>query len=118
MGSLTLLLGFLPRWLAIIAVLIALFFILVVARPSVWKTGFESMASREIDRQTGLLQGPTLYIIMVLILVVFFDLRIAGAVFAIMAFGDGFANVIGTRFGHHRFERFQNKSLEGFIAFF
>ncbi len=117
MGFLTILLGFFPRWLAIIAVLVALFFVLVIARPSVWKLGFESMASRDEDQTSGFLYGPTLYVIMVLILVIFFDLRVAGAIFAIMAFGDGFANVIGTRFGLHRYERFQNKSIEGFLAF-
>ncbi len=117
MGFLALLLIIFPRWLALIFVLIALGFILVIARPSVWKSGFDAMASREEDQRSGLLHGPTLYIIMVLILILFFDMRIAGAVFAIMAFGDGFANVIGTRFGKHRYPTFENKSFEGLIAF-
>ena len=54
---------------------------------------------------------------MVLISVILLDLRVAAGVFCIMAFGDGFANVIGTRLGKHRIVQFNNKSLEGFLAF-
>ena len=117
MGFLTILISIFPRWLLVVCVLIALFFILVIARPTVWKGSFEAMASREEDVSSGYLYGPLLYILMVLISVIFLDLRIAAGVFCIMAFGDGFANVIGTRFGKHRFEKFNNKSLEGFLAF-
>ena len=117
MGFLTLLIALLPRWLIILVVLAALFFVLVIARPNAWKGSFEAMASRKEDVSSGFLHGPLLYVLMVLLSVIFFDLRIAAAVFCIMAFGDGFANVIGTRIGKHRFERFSNKSLEGFLAF-
>jgi dolichol kinase len=117
MGFLALLLAVFPRWLSLIVVLIALFFIVVIARPTMWKRGFNAMASRTRDVESGYLYGPLLYILMVLVSVLILDLRIAGAVFSIMAFGDGFANVIGTRFGNHRFKNFQNKSLEGSIAF-
>ncbi len=116
MGLLTLLLVIFPRWLAIIFVIGALFFVLIIARPTVWKKGFEAMASREEDQNSGLLQGPTLYVFMVLLLVIFLDLRIAGAVFAIMAFGDGFANVIGSRYGHP-IKKLRGKSIVGFFAF-
>jgi dolichol kinase len=116
MGFLTLLLAVFPRWLAIIFVLAALFFVLIIARPSVWKNGFEAMASRVEDQKSGLLQGPFLYVVMVLFLVIFLDLRIAGAVFAIMAFGDGFANVIGSRYGHP-IKKLRNKSIVGFFVF-
>jgi dolichol kinase len=117
MGFLTLLIAFFPRWLSILCVLIALFFILVIARPSMWKRSFDAMASREEDVESGLLYGPLLYILMVLLAVIIYDLRVAAVVFAVMAFGDGFANVIGSRFGKHRYARFNNKSLEGFFAF-
>ncbi len=116
-GFLTPLIAVLPRLILILITLIALFFIIVIARPTRWKKGFEAMASRERDVKTGYLYGPLLYILMVMISVTFLDLRIAASVFCIMAFGDGFANVIGSRFGRHRYERFQNKSLEGFTAF-
>lgn len=117
MGFLIILLALFPRWLSIICVLIALFFILVVARPSMWKRSFDAMASREEDVKTGLLYGPLLYILMVLLATIIYDLRVAAAVFTVMAFGDGFANVVGSKFGRHRYERFDNKSLEGFLAF-
>ena len=116
MGLLTLLLAIFPRWLAIIFVIAALFFVLIIARPTVWKKGFEAMASREEDQNSGLLQGPTLYVLMVFLLVIFLDLRIAGAVFAIMAFGDGFANVIGSRYGHP-IKKLNDKSVVGFFTF-
>ena len=116
MGFLALLLAIFPRWLAIIFVSAALFFVLVIARPFVWTRGFEAMASRKVDQDSGLLHGPFLYVLMVLILVIFVDLRIAGTVFSIMAFGDGFANIIGSRYGH-KIEKLDNKSIEGFIAF-
>ena len=117
MGFLTFLIALFPRLLSISLVLIALFFIVVIARPKMWRRGFEAMASRQRDRESGYLYGPLLYILMVLFSVIFFDLRIAATVFSIMAFGDGFANVIGVRFGNHRYQRFQNKSIEGCLAF-
>lgn len=117
MGFLTVLLALVGREIGILIVCIALIFILIIARPDVWGKAFESMASREDERKAKFLKGPTLYIIMVLILVIVFDLRIAGAMFAMLAFGDGFANVIGSRYGRIRLESFQNKSLEGFLAF-
>ena len=117
MGFLTILIAMFPRWLIILCVLIALFFILVIARPAVWKKSFDAMASREEDVSSGYLHGPLLYILMVLFSVILLDLRVAAGVFCIMAFGDGFANVIGTRIGKHKFEQFDQKSLEGFLAF-
>jgi len=117
MGFLTILIAIFPRWLIVLCVLIALFFILVIARPTVWKMSFDAMASREEDVTSGFLHGPLLYILMTLVSVIFLDLRVAAGVFCIMAFGDGFANVIGTRMGKHKFEQFNQKSLEGFLAF-
>jgi dolichol kinase len=117
MGFLSFLLAIFPRWLSILCILIALFFILVIARPTGWQRSFQAMASRQRDIESGYLHGPLLYILMVLLAVVLYDLRIAATVFCIMAFGDGFANVIGSKFGKHRYHSFQDKSLEGFIAF-
>lgn len=116
MGFLSLLLVF-PRWVAILFVLGALFFVLVIARPSVWNTGFEMMASRLEDQNAGRLHGPLLYVIMVLLSVIFLDLRVAAVVFCQMAFGDGLANVIGTKYGVHRFKRLNGKSVGGTITF-
>ncbi|MHA1207428.1 MAG: hypothetical protein ACTSSO_07665, partial [Candidatus Hodarchaeales archaeon] len=55
MGFLTILIAIFPRWLIILCVLIALFFILVIARPTVWKKSFDAMASREEDVSSGYL---------------------------------------------------------------
>ncbi|MFW9778298.1 MAG: diacylglycerol/polyprenol kinase family protein [Candidatus Heimdallarchaeota archaeon] len=117
MGFLSLLLGIFPRWMSVLCVLVALFFVGIIARPSVWKMGFDVMASRVEDRDSGTLHGPILYVLMVLLSVIFLDLRVAAAVFVIMAFGDGLANVVGTRYGVHRFEQLNGKSFEGFITF-
>ena len=72
--------------------------------------------ARPEDWEKGFLVGPTIYVIMVLILILFFDFRLAGSIFAILAFGDGFATVIGLKYGKHKIHN--NKSLEGSIAFF
>ena len=108
-----------PRLYAILIVLLALIFVFILARPhskfgSIFSQSFENMA-REYEREKGYLYGPTLYVLMVLLLVLFVDFRIAGAVFAILAFGDGTATIIGKKFGYHKFSN--KKSLEGSIAF-
>jgi len=117
MGFWTIAMVVFPRILAILVILAALFFILILARPEVWKVAFDSLASREDEKKAGFLKGPVLYVIMALISFTFLDLRVASTVFAMMAFGDGFANVIGSRYGQHRFTSFNNRSFEGFISF-
>lgn len=119
-GFWVILLPFFDRFIAVGLVLLAFGFVFLLARPNskihpVFSKAFESMARPE-DRQKGFLVGPTIYVVMVLILVLFFDFRVAGAIFAILAFGDGFATVIGIKFGSHKL--YHNKSLEGTIAFF
>ncbi len=106
-------LAFIPRWLSILAVIVALMAVLSM-NPRVWNGAFEAMA-REIDRRVGFLVGPLIYVITVLVLVVTFDLRVAGAAFAMMAFGDGFAGLIGTFKGKHSL--WNGKSIEGTGAF-
>ena len=108
-----------PRLFAIIIVTLALIFVFILARPqskfgSIFSHSFENMA-REYEREKGYLYGPTIYVSMILLLVLFADFRIAGAVFAILAFGDGTATVFGKKFGYHKFRN--NKSLEGSMAF-
>ena len=72
--------------------------------------------ARPVDKNKGFLVGPTIYVVMVLIMIGFIDFRIAGAVFAILAFGDGFATIFGRKIGKHRLSN--GKSIEGSIAFF
>lgn len=117
MGFWTIAMVVFPRVLAILVILAALFFVLILARPKVWKVAFDSMASREDEKKAGFLKGPLLYVIMALISFIFLDLRVAATVFAMMAFGDGLANVIGSRYGRHRFTRLNNRSFEGFLTF-
>ncbi|MFX1512252.1 MAG: hypothetical protein ACFFCQ_06670 [Promethearchaeota archaeon] len=107
------LLPFIPRYLALCVVMIAIFMDLFLFRPHRWRAAFEFMA-REEDYQAGFLIGPTIYILVVFTLVLLFDIRVAAAAFAMMAFGDGFATVIGAKFG--RLE-IGTKSVEGTMAF-
>ncbi|MFX0113229.1 MAG: diacylglycerol/polyprenol kinase family protein [Candidatus Hodarchaeota archaeon] len=107
-------LAFLPRLAAVVVVLVALFLVLVVFRPKVYNAAFETMA-RPRDYEAGILIGPTLYILVVLFVVLIFDFRVAAATFAMLAFGDGSATVVGTNFGKHKTR--SGKSWEGFAAF-
>ena len=72
--------------------------------------------ARKDDWERGYLYGPSIYVIMILLCLLFLDYRIAGAIFAILAFGDGFATLIGRKYGQHRI--FNKKSWEGALAFF
>ncbi len=107
-------LAFLPRIVAILVVFVALFLTTCVFRPNVYNRAFEAMA-RPYDYELGILVGPSLYVIVVLIVIFFFDFRIAAFSFAMLAFGDGFATIIGMKYGRHK-TRF-GKSWEGFLAF-
>lgn len=107
-------LAFLPRLAALVVILVALFLAIVVFRPQVYNPAFEAMA-RPRDYEAGILIGPTIYILVVLIVVLFFDFRVAAATFAMLAFGDGSATVIGHNFGKHKAR--SGKTWEGFGAF-
>ena len=114
------LLAFFPRIISIAIVILAFIFVFILARPdslfgSFFKKSFRYMA-RDIDIKKGYLFGPSIYVLMVLILVIFVDYRIAGSIFAILAFGDGFATVIGRKYGKHIIHN--KKTLEGSMAFF
>lgn len=64
---------------------------------------------------------PLSYFISVLSLLYlsfFIDEKICFAAIAILAAGDGFAGVIGRRYGRHRFSFNKNKSWEGTLAGF
>lgn len=114
------LLPFIDRWIVIIVVLLAFIFVFVLSRPyspfgSIFQKSFNAMA-RTDDIERGFLLGPSEYVFMVLFLVIFIDFRIAGAIFAILAFGDGFATVIGRKYGKNILVN--SKTLEGTITFF
>ncbi len=103
-----------PRELAILVTIIALVVVLSM-NPRIWNSAFEKMA-RENEKQMGFLLGPFIYVVMVMLLVITVDLRVAAAAFAILAFGDGFATLVGIRYGKHKIGN--NKTVEGSLAFF
>jgi len=107
-------LAFLSRPIALIVIIVALFLVLVIFRPTVWNRVFEAMA-RPRDYELGVLIGPSLYIVVVFLVVLLFDFRIAAAAFAMLAFGDGLATVIGTKLG--KLKTRSGKTWEGFAAF-
>ena len=114
------LIPFFPRLLALFITVVAFIFVFVLSRPnsrfgSLFKRSFQLMA-REEDWKRGYLHGPTIYVVMVIICIIFLDYRLAGSIFAILAFGDGFATLIGKKFGNHIISN--EKTLEGSLAFF
>ena len=92
-----------------------LLLVLVVFREHRWKAAFDAMARTE-DYGHGYLIGPLIYILAVMFCVGLYPPYIAAASFAIMAFGDGFATIVGRNFGKHKY-RYSDKSLEGSIGF-
>ncbi len=97
----------------LMAVLVVFFW-----RPNgLWPQGFEAMA-REEDRQYGILVGPLIYIVAIELCVVIFPVHISAMCIGIMAFGDGFATIIGRNFGKHRHWIDKHKTVEGSLAFF
>ncbi len=79
-----------------------------------------SMVYRENELE-GFPIEPLSYFISVLSLLIFsffIDERICYAAITILVVGDGFAGVIGRRYGRHRFSFNKNKSWEGSISGF
>ncbi len=100
------------------ALLICCFFLILVLfvfREHRWKAAFDFMA-REEDYSYGYLMGPLIYILAVMFCVGFYPPYIAAASFAIMAFGDGFATIVGKTVGTHHYP-YSDKSVEGSLGF-
>ena len=97
----------------------AVFLIIEALKPRISKD-LLSMAYRWNELE-GLSIEPLSYIISVLSLLFlsfFIDEKICFAAIAILAVGDGFAGVIGRRYGRHRLPFNNNKSWEGSISGF
>lgn len=92
-----------------------LLLVLFVFREHRWKAAFDAMARTE-DYVHGYLMGPLIYILAVMFCVGLYRPYIAAASFAIMAFGDGFATIVGRNYGNHKY-KYSNKSLEGSLGF-
>lgn len=98
-------------FLAVLSVFYGLFFSRLILKSS---------TMRENERQKNFSWGKFLYGFMVLMLVLVFHdrLYLAGAVWGILAFGDGFSNILGRRFGHRKLPWNPQKSWVGSFSFF
>ena len=109
---------FIDRLFAVSVFLVAFIYVFLLARPETpgkfFQQSFNAMA-RADDIERGYLKGPSIYVLSVGLLLIFVDFRIAGAIFAFLAFGDGLATLIGRRYGKIRLSG--SKTLEGLIAF-
>lgn len=103
------------KYYAFVILIIFLLLVLFVFREHRWKAAFDAMARTE-DYTHGYLIGPLIYILAVMVCVGFYPPYIAAASFAIMAFGDGFATIVGRNVGTHKYP-YSDKSIEGSLAF-
>jgi len=94
----------------------ALFLVLFVFRPHAVNRIFMLMA-REEDITKGILIGPLVYISSVVVCVALYPVFISATSIGVMAFGDGFATLVGKRWGRHHTPLDRNKTYEGSVAF-
>ncbi|MEK7486006.1 MAG: hypothetical protein AABZ60_16915 [Planctomycetota bacterium] len=113
--SFAFLLETLPYPAVIFLAVVSIFYGLIGSR---WL--LKSSTMRENERQKKFSWGKFLYGFMVLLLVLVFrhSLYLAGAVWGILAFGDGFSNILGRRFGHQKLPWNSKKSWIGSLSFF
>ncbi|MFQ5975016.1 MAG: DUF92 domain-containing protein [Candidatus Hydrothermarchaeales archaeon] len=110
-------LKYLSRVKAIFAALVIFITIYLLAIPS--KSQFFNVIAKSEDWRRGYARGPLFFGLVAVFLVVFFPLYLAAVCIVIMGFGDGFATVIGRRFGgSHVGWAKKEKTLEGALAFF
>lgn len=115
MGGLALLLRYLSWWQsAAIAAAALLFNLFILPRVG----GARLYRSSEVAR--GFPTGIVLYPASVLVLILVFPSRpdIAAAAWAVMAFGDGMATIVGHSVGGRRLPWNREKTLSGSLAFF
>jgi dolichol kinase len=79
-----------------------------------------SMVYRENEFRDFSIEPSSYFISVILLLYLsfFIDEKICFAAIAILAAGDGFAGVVGRKYGKHRFSFNKNKSWEGTLAGF
>ncbi len=97
----------------------AVYLVIEALKPKISR-GFLSMVYRENELE-GFSIEPLSYIISILSLLslsYFIDEKICFAAIAILAAGDGFAGMVGRRYGRHRFQFNNNKSWEGSVSGF
>lgn len=103
------------KYYAFLILIIFLILVLFVFREHRWKAAFDAMARQE-DYTYGYLIGPLIYILAVMVCVWFYPPYVAAASFAIMAFGDGFATIVGRNWGKHSYS-YSDKTVEGSLGF-
>lgn len=108
---------FLTRVPALGVVLFFLLLALFVLRPNVSWKAFDAL-SRPEDHDYGYLIGPLIYICAIGVCVALYPLFISAASIGVMAFGDGFATLVGKKWGRMRNPIDKNKTIEGSLAFF
>ena len=105
--------------IALILLGFTIYIIIEVFKPRISRD-ILSLVYRE-NELTGFSIEPLSYIISVLSLLslsFYIDEKLCYAAIAILAAGDGFAGVIGRRYGKHRFSFNKNKSWEGSLSGF
>lgn len=109
-----LLLRFLPIWGALLCATAAFLHNLYVLP----RTGRDKFYRPE-DEKRGYPVGILIYPVTVFLLILLFGSRmyIAGAAWAILAFGDGFATIVGRAVGRHRLRWCPDKTWEGSAAY-
>ena len=110
-------LKYLSRAEAIFAAVAIFITIYLLAMPS--KSRFFNVVARGDDWKRGYARGPLFFGLVAIFLILFFPLYIAAVCIVIIGFGDGFATVIGKRFGRtHVGWAKKEKTVEGMVAFF
>jgi uncharacterized protein (TIGR00297 family) len=112
-GSFAFLLRFLTWWQAAAMAAFALAFNLIVM-PRIGGRLY-----RPVDRARGIPLGIVLYPLAVLLLILVFRTRldIAAGAWAVLAFGDGAATLVGRRFGGGRWPWNPEKTIAGSVGF-
>lgn len=109
-----LLIGHVPPWVISITCLLALLFNIFLL-PRVTGRSLERTTEHHIGFSPGLIIYPA---ILLLISLLFLHQQIFMVIgWGAMAFGDGFANLLGRRFGKTLLPWNKQKSWEGFVAF-
>lgn len=105
------LLRFINRWQAAALLFVLLFFTLLV----VPKLKMRSYFYRRFENKYS--QGAVLYFFVLLVLILVFPLTIVAAAWAILAWGDGAATLIGKHFKAKELPWNKHKSYAGSLAF-
>ncbi len=97
----------------------AIFLIIEAIKPKISK-GLLSLAYRENELKNFPIEPLSYFtaVLSLLSLSFFIDEKICYAAIAALAAGDGFAGVIGKRYGRHKYPFNNNKSLEGTLSGF